>query len=275
MTTVTLTPEAIAEIVTSAVKAATAPLVARIARVELRESVKGEKGDPGKDADASVLSDLRAEIDEIKRNYDRLRSEWPDIDWVTNLVRATVAAAVATLPAPKDGDPGPPGPAGEKGLDGAPGRDGRDGQAGVPGPMGEKGLDGKDGRDGVNGKDGSDGLGFDDLRVDYDGERTFTVTFQRGDVIKMFPFTMPVVLYRGFYDASVTYTKGDAVTWGGSMWIARDETTSVAPDENSAQGKKAWALGVMRGRQGKQGNKGDPGERGPRGEAGVRGPQGY
>lgn len=185
---------------------------------------------------------------------------------------------IDALPSPKDGapgaagpqgEPGPAGPQGEKGLDG------RDGLPGVPGATGEKGLDGKDGRDGIHGKDGADGLGFDDLSVDYDGERTVTVKFQRGDVVKAFPIRMPVVLYRGLYDASTAYEKGDAVTWGGSLWIARGDAVSIAPDENSAMGKKTWALSVMRGRQGKQGQKGDIGERGPQGLQGVRGMNGY
>ncbi len=175
-------------------------------------------------------------------------------------------------PQGEPGAVGPVGPAGEKGFDG---KDGRDGLPGVPGATGEKGLDGKDGRDGLHGKDGADGLGFDDLSVDYDGERTFTLKFQRGDVVKAFPFSMPVVLYRGLYDAATSYEKGDAVTWGGSLWIARGDAASIAPDENSPQGKKTWALSVMRGRQGKQGQKGDIGERGPQGMQGIQGRAGY
>jgi hypothetical protein len=143
---------------------------------------------------------------------------------------------------------------------------------GLPGVAGEKGIDGANGRDGVDGKDG---LGFDDLSVDYDGERTVTVKFQQGDRVKSFPIKMPVVLYRGLYDATKAYETGDEVTWGGSMWIAKGDTAGVAPDENSPAGKKAWALSTMRGRQGKQGLKGDPGDRGPRGEMGPQGPRGY
>jgi hypothetical protein len=93
--------------------------------------------------------------------------------------------------------------------------------------------------------------------------------------VKSFPIKMPVVLYRGLYDVSKSYETGDTVTWGGSMWIARETSTAIAPDENSAAGRKAWALGVMRGRQGKSGLKGDPGDRGPRGEMGPQGQRGY
>lgn len=171
-----------------------------------------------------------------------------------------------------EGPPGPPGPVGEKGFDG---KDGRDGLPGVPGATGEKGLDGINGRDGINGKDGADGLGFNDMDATYDGERTITFSFTCGDRIKVFPFTMPIPLYRGTYDPTKAYEPGDTVTWGGSQWVAKTSTTSIAPDENSTSGKATWALSVMRGRQGKQGQKGDAGERGPRGEQGPRGQQGY
>jgi hypothetical protein len=181
------------------------------------------------------------------------------------------------LPTPKDGEQGPEGktgPQGERGADGKDGRDGRDAQ-GIPGDRGEKGDVGPVGPSGPQGDRGPDGLGFDDLSVTYDGQRTFTVTFQRGDVVKAFPFRMPVVLYRGIYDQSTTYEAGDAVTWGGSMWIARTDTASVAPDENSVAGKKVWALSVMRGRAGKQGTKGDTGDRGPMGQQGIPGRNGF
>jgi hypothetical protein len=99
--------------------------------------------------------------------------------------------------------------------------------------------------------------------------------FQQGDRMKSFPFRMPVVLYRGLYEAGKAYETGDSVTWGGSMWIAREPTTAIAPDENSPAGKKAWALSTMRGRQGKPGLKGDTGGRGPQGEMGPQGRSGY
>lgn len=172
------------------------------------------------------------------------------------------------------GPPGPAGPQGEKGADGLHGRDGLSvhGPQGIPG---EKGLDGKDGRDGIDGKDGVDGLGFDDMTAEFDGERTVTLKFMRGEIVKSWPIKFQIPLYRGIYDATKTYETGDTVTWGGSQWIAKQTTTSIAPDENSVAGKKTWALSVMRGRQGKQGQKGESGDRGPQGPQGPQGPKGY
>ncbi|MCO6386232.1 hypothetical protein [Aliihoeflea sp. 40Bstr573] len=104
---------------------------------------------------------------------------------------------------------------------------------------GEKGQDGKDGRDGV------DGLGFDDLDVVHDGARGFTFRFARGDQVKEFPFTLPVVLDKGVYKAGDDYEPGDGVTYGGSFWIAQ-EKTAEKPDSG-----KGWRLAVKRGRDGK------------------------
>ena len=176
----------------------------------------------------------------------------------------------------KDGVPGIDGVAGAPGRDGLDGKDGlagRDGRDGLPGLQGEKGLDGINGKDGKDGIDGKDGLGFEDLDVVYDGERTMTLTFQRGEQMKAFSFTMPIVLDRGVFVPGKTYHVGDGVTWGGSFHIAQKET-SAKPGEAS-EASRAWRLAVKRGGDGKQGPKGDPGDRGPKGDAGPQGRSGY
>ena len=149
------------------------------------------------------------------------------------------ARTVEAGPQGERGDVGPAGPHGE------PGRDGRDGLPGVPGATGDKGADGKDGRDGVDGKDGADGLGFDDLCVDYDGERGFTLKFQRGDKIKAFPFVLPVVLDRGVFTER-SYERGDGVTFGGNYWIAQKDSPDGKPGLS-----EDWRLAVRKGRDGK------------------------
>ncbi len=126
-------------------------------------------------------------------------------------------------------------------------------------------------KDGVPGRDGT----LENLKATYDGERTVTFTFKDGTPIEGGVIKFPMVLYRGLYDSTKTYETGDTVTWGGSQWIAKQTTTSIAPDENSIAGKKTWALSVMRGRQGKQGQKGESGDRGPQGPQGPQGPKGY
>jgi hypothetical protein len=96
------------------------------------------------------------------------------------------------------------------------------------------------------GKNGVDGLGFDDLNFEYDGERKFTLSFIRGDIVKKFEFNPPIPLDRGVYKEGIEYERGDIVTWAGSSWTAQD-TTKSKPSEGGA----GWRLSTKRGRDGK------------------------
>lgn len=116
-------------------------------------------------------------------------------------------------------------------------RDGRDGRDA------EKGAAGEDGKDGIDGKDG---LGFDDLTVEHDGERTVTLRFTQGDRVKEYVLTFPVPIYRGVYQAERGYDRGDEVTFGGSQWHCNDATA-----DKPGEGSPAWTLSVKRGRDGR------------------------
>lgn len=207
-----------------------------------------------------------------------------DTEQIADIVIAAVKAATAPLqerlaalearpplPGPAGdrgeagapGEPGavgPVGPAGERGQDGAHGRDGQPGVAGAagrdgaPGPVGERGADGIAGRDGTL-------EGATIVQVD---ERTIEVHRADGSLLGVLGLSVP--LYRGVYAAGTSYVKGDAVTYGGSLWIAR-EATGAKPGD----GATAWQLAVKAGRDGKDGKSGErggPGPMGPRGEAG-------
>lgn len=211
----------------------------RLAAVEARAPERGEPGENGKDGELGP---------EGKPGRDGIDGK----DGAAGLNG-------------KDGAAGERGLPGEKGFDG---KDGRDGQPGAPGAAGRDGLDGKDGAAGLNGKNGLDGLGFDDLSVTHDGERGFVVRFVRGDQVKEFPFTIPVVLDRGVWKEG-EFKKGDGVTWGGSFFIAQCDTK--AKPETSAD----WRLSIKRGRDGKDGKNGERGLQGIKGERGEVGPRGY
>jgi hypothetical protein len=149
---------------------------------------------------------------------------------------------------------GPTGPAGRDGVDGVNGKDGRDGLDGKDGSPGRDGLDGKDGAPGLNGKDGADGLGFDDLLVTQDDERSFTIKAARGERVKAIgTVRFPVEIYRGVFVEGKTYERGDGVTWAGSEWHCNDTTTNKPGD-----GSKAWTLKVKKGRDGKDGRDATP-----------------
>jgi collagen type III alpha len=246
-TLTSLDPDWLVEQMASAIEAATAPLLARIAVLEKAQPqridvpVVGEKGLPG---DVGPQG-----------------------------------------PAGPPGEPGPagprgePGPAGEKGVQGdvgpagPQGRDGRDGLPGVQGPVGEKGLDGKPGRDGNDGKDGRDGTLESVKFVQQPDLRTIHVCRKDTDEV-LGVWTFPVILDRGVYDSAKTYDAGDAVTYGGHLWIAQ-MPTNAQPTEFAKSGQNPWRLAVSRGKQGKEGPRGPEGPQGKQGPQGPQGRNGY
>ena len=167
--------------------------------------------------------------------------------------------ALAELPEPaagKDGRDGADGKDGAPGARGEPGRDGLDVKDlfradggrlvavmsdGTTKDLGVfVGKDGEPGRDGADGKDGSDGLGFEDVSFEFDEHGRALAKFQRGDVVKS--IRLPGIVDRGPYKSGESYEKGDAVSYGGSLWIAQD-ATNEKPD-----GGKGWRLAVKKGR---------------------------
>jgi hypothetical protein len=156
------------------------------------------------------------------------------------------------------------------GKDGAPGAHGEPGERGEKGDKGDKGepgagvadalmdreghllltlTDGKSLKVGpIVGRDGKDGLGFEDMAVDYDGERTLHLSWEKDGARKEHSLRFSVPLYRGTFASGADYEKGDCVTWGGSIWIAQVD----APEGNPSEASKDWKLAVKRGRNGKE-----------------------
>ena len=241
---------------------------------EIAALPKPKDGKDGKDADMDAVF---AKLDEAVKVIPPAKDgkdgrDGKDADM--NAVFAQIDEAVKAIPPAKDGRDG------KDGKDGADGlgierpfqnekgelvllmTDGKERNVGrIKGSKGDPGTNGRDGKDGANGKDG---LGFDDVRLDYDGERSFSFIFERGDDRKKHgPFIAPMLIDRGIYKAGETYLRGDGVTWGGSLWIATKETADKPGSEESG-----WRLAVKKGRDGKDGK---PGERGPEGKSGRPG----
>lgn len=238
---------AVAPAVRASIERATAPLLERIAALEAREIPQPTKGDPGQDG------------------RDGMDGKSVTLEDVAPMIAEAVAKAVATIPTPTNGIDG---------KDGADGRDGRDGADGasvsvedvermVEGRVAGWALDFERRAQGVleravdriprpadgkDGRDGSDGLGFDDLSVEQNSERGAVVRFARGSQVKEFQLSFPVVLDRGVYKAESDYQRGDAVTWGGSLWIAQKDAPGDKPGEGDG-----WRLAVKKGRDGKDG----------------------
>lgn len=99
------------------------------------------------------------------------------------------------------------------------------------------------------GKPGPPGLGFDDFRIEYDGERNFTFKLERNGIVpKVWAFVVPVQIYRGVYQEDGSYVRGDTVTWGGSLYHCNEHTK-----DKPGGGSKAWTLAVKRGADGRDG----------------------
>lgn len=89
--------------------------------------------------------------------------------------------------------------------------------------------------------------GINAIAVTRDSERGFTVRITRSsDTTDATSFVMPVLIYRGVYQAGRVYEEGDVVTWGGSLWHC-NEPTDAKPDGES----NAWTLAAKRGRDGR------------------------
>jgi hypothetical protein len=219
--------------------------------------------------------DLSADLEVLKATVEGIVipeiPQLPDLPDIPAMVDEAVKSAVASMPAPQDGksvsleDVAPliasevekrvgGLPAAKDGKDGINGKDGvglagalidRAGELVVTLTNGDtKNLGPVIGKDG-EGTPGLDGFGFDDLDVTYDGEKTITLKFSRGEVVKQFPIVMPVVIDRGVFKDGNGYKAGDAVTWAGSIWIAQKDT-KAKPDSSDE-----WRLSVKRGRDGK------------------------
>lgn len=241
-----------------------APLLARLDTMEkaLADLPAPKDGEPGSSV---TLDDVAPMVKaEAERVVDDLLDEAKAI--IADAIKEEAECILAGWERPKDGAPG------ERGADGAPGINGKDGadiidvvidregnavftlsdgrmkNVGlVVGKDGEPGRDGANGSDGAPGKDGADGFGFDDLEFEHDGERGFKLKFIKGDAVKEFPFSVPMVLDRGVFKEGNEYAKGDGVTWGRHYWIAKDAT------KDEPKPGSAWRLAVKSGRDGKDG----------------------
>jgi len=186
---------------------------------------------------AVVETAVASAIAEIPANQAGKSVSLDDIEAV---IIAEVDKRISAIPKPKDGQPGKDGLDVKEMFRAEGGRllavmsDGTTRDLGV-----------FVGKDGDPGKPGADAVGFDDLVVTYDGEKTVTLKFAKGDVVKEFPIIMPIILDRGVFKEGNEYKAGDAVTWAGSVWIAQKDT-KAKPDASDE-----WRLSVKRGRDGK------------------------
>jgi hypothetical protein len=88
-------------------------------------------------------------------------------------------------------------------------------------------------------KDGADGFTPDDLEISLE-DRTLTITLCAGERRVQRQVHLPgMMVYRGVYAPGKAYAQGDAVTYGGSVWVAKRDTGQ--PPKGAGDD---WQLGV-------------------------------
>lgn len=92
-------------------------------------------------------------------------------------------------------------------------------------------------------RDGVDGMGFDHVEHTHDGERRGCWLMVRGDQVKEFPYRHEAIIDRGVFKEGSPYERGDAVTYGGSLWIAQKDDPEGKPGLSDD-----WRLAVRKGR---------------------------
>lgn len=184
------------------------------------------------------------------------------------------------------GKDGVDGKDGERGVNGVDGKDGQAGKDGIDGKDGKDGESGKDGisptpeqvalameghfakwaleferkADRVlekaidriaipkDGKDGRDALEIKDFDISLDDDmRTITLSLKRDEEIVQKAIKIPAIIDKGVFKDGSVYEKGDAVTYGGSLWISTKDQPEGKPGTS-----EDFRLAVKRGRDGRE-----------------------
>jgi hypothetical protein len=138
-----------------------------------------------------------------------------------------LAAAGAAGPTGTQGVPGLQGPSGVAGVFGATGPQGPAGPTGATGPTGSAGATGAVGATGTTGATGATG--------------TPGTNGTNGAAGATGPAGAVGMNFKGAWITGYGYSTNDAVTYGGSTYIATLSNNSVEPDTNSGSGG-AWSL---------------------------------
>ena len=195
---------------------------------------KGEKGIDGKDGrdgTAGVNGKDGASGIDGKDGAPGLRGEKGDAPSTEEVAAAITKACDALLPAmvSKHMESLMPEIITRASMLVPPGRDGLPGRPGTPG---------EDGRPGVSVRE------FDITQI-HDRKQQILVELSDGSTFRKEIEFSGMVLDRDVHRPGAAYEKGDAVTHGGSYWIAKRDTSETPGKSDD------WRLAVKRGRDGK------------------------
>lgn len=205
--------------------------------MNLPEPLQGEKGDPGRDGSAGLSGkDGRDGIDG-KDGAPGIRGEKGEPPSHEEVSAAITKACEAVLPSliAKHFDSMIDHMVTRASLLVPPGRDGMPGRPGTPGEDGKAGAS----------------LESVDVATIGDRKRQFVFLLSDGSTIRTEVEFEGMVLHRDIYVPGESYEKGDAVTYGGSFWIAKRNTKA------SPKSSDDWRLVVKKGRDGKDAGDGD------------------
>lgn len=204
----------------------------------LKDGKDGEPGPAGRDGIDGKDADM-VELSQLVHEQVIVPAEQRIKELETELVSKYIEPAIKAIPVPENGKDGRDGVDGKDGVNLAGMLIDREGQLIATLSNGEvKNL---------GPIIGSDGLGFEDLRVEQTSARKFSLVFTRDGREKAFEFNMPIVLDCGVYKAGANFFAGDGVTYSGSYWIAKSDGALGIPGACDD-----WRLAVKKGRDARE-----------------------
>jgi hypothetical protein len=207
--------------------------VEKIAALEARPVV--EPIDP-----ALVSAEVHRQISLIPTPVD---GKSVDLGALFSEISGAVSRAVDAMPKAKDGEPGKDGDPGKDGAPGDPGKDGAPGRDADPVDMEflKEILALEVHRELASWPRPKDGLGLEGMSAELleDG-RTLVLRFANGETESRHEIFIPWQIYRGVYETGRQYKAGDVVTFGGSQYTAKVDTTKPPKTTD-------WILSVKHG----------------------------
>lgn len=200
-----------------------AAIVKRVDEIEARAPEKGERGEPGRDAEPVDIADVA-----------RACAVLPELRTVIDLCVAEAVQEHMRANPPARGEKGDKGDSGI-GLAGMLiNRDGSLIATTSDGRVHDLGV--------VQGKDA---LAVDDIAATFDIERGIVLTLGAGERKKELSVKVPVLRHIGFWQSGMTADEGNTTTHNGSLWIAT-RATRQEPGYQSTD----WTLAARKGADG-------------------------